>query len=53
MASSTKASKAPLLSRDDVAPLLIDHQIGLLTGVRDMPFAIQVDQPHGVFTNPP
>ncbi|MGH8719427.1 MAG: isochorismatase family protein, partial [Burkholderiales bacterium] len=36
MQDATKLPKLSLLSRDNAAVLLIDHQIGLLTGVRDM-----------------
>jgi nicotinamidase-related amidase len=36
----TGAARFSLLSRDDTVLLLIDHQIGLLTGVRDMDVAV-------------
>lgn len=36
---STQQSKLSLFSRDTAAVLLVDHQIGLLTGVRDMDVA--------------
>ncbi len=36
MQDSAQLPKLSLLSRDTTALLLIDHQIGLLTGVRDM-----------------
>lgn len=39
MQDSTQTSMPSLLSRDTAAVLLIDHQIGLLTGVRDMDVA--------------